>query len=288
MIESRIDKIVRELNLSKGTPFGQQSHPYQTVQQAFKRATTMAFTCSISTSLVLVIIWPKRAWLLSASCESRPVCGMEERLVITLRYLGNGTSFRSLAFSFRMGKTTVAEIVYETVVAIWEELQPIHMPVPSEENLRSVAAGFLSNWNFPNCVGAIDGKHVPIRCPSNSGSMFFNYKKFFSVTLQGVSDANYRFINIDVGGYGKQSDGGTFQASEFYRALTDGKINLPKHSFLPQTNVVAPYVLIGDEAYPLLPFVLKPSVARICLWIKSASTRDCREQEKQLNVPLDC
>lgn len=157
-----------------------------------------------------------------------------------------------------MGKTTVAEIVAETVVAIWEELQPIHMPVPSEENLRSVAEDFLSIWNFPNCVGAIDGKHVPIRCPSNSGSMFFNYKKFFSVILQGVSDANYRFTNIDVGGYGKQSDGGTFQASELYRALTDGKINLPKHSFLPQTNVMAPYVLIGDEAYPLLPFVLKP------------------------------
>ena len=93
------------------------------------------------------------------------------------RYLGTGTSLRSLAFSFRMGKTTVAEIVHETVVAIWEELQPLHMPVPSEENLRSVAEDFFSIWNFLNCVGAIDGKHVPIRCPSNSGSMFFNYKK---------------------------------------------------------------------------------------------------------------
>ncbi|GFS11487.1 protein ANTAGONIST OF LIKE HETEROCHROMATIN PROTEIN 1 [Elysia marginata] len=86
----------------------------------------------------------------------------------------------------------------------------------------------------------------------------FNYKKFFSVILQGVSDAKYRFINIDVGGYGKQSDGGTFHASELYRALTDGKINLPRPSVLPQTDVIAPHVLIGDEAYPLLPFVLKP------------------------------
>ncbi|KAK3734500.1 hypothetical protein RRG08_029695 [Elysia crispata] len=47
-------------------------------------------------------------------------------------------------------------------------------------------------------------------------------------------------------------------ASGLYRALTDGKINLPRPSFLPQTNVMAPRVLIEDEAYPLLPFVSKP------------------------------
>ena len=76
------------------------------------------------------------------------------------RYLGTGALFRSLAFSFRMGKTTVAEIVHETVVAIWEELQPLLMPVPSEENLRSVAEDLFSIWNFPNCVGAIDGNLI--------------------------------------------------------------------------------------------------------------------------------
>ena len=79
--------------------------------------------------------------------------------------------------------------------------------------------------------------------------MFFNYKKFFSVILQGVADAKYRFINIEVGGYGKQSDGGTFQASELYHAVTAGKLKLPGPATLPQTNVMAPYVLIGDEAF---------------------------------------
>ena len=93
-----------------------------------------------------------------------------------------------------MGKTAVAEIVYETVVAIWEELQPLHMPVPSEENLRYVAEDFFSIWNFPNCVGAIDGKHVPIRCPSNSGSMFFN----LVVMVNRVTVAPFRLLNFTV------------------------------------------------------------------------------------------
>ncbi|KAK3776713.1 hypothetical protein RRG08_011347 [Elysia crispata] len=72
---------------------------------------------------------------------------------------------------------------------------------------------------------------------------------------RNVADAKYRFINTEVG---KQTDVGTFQASELYRALPDGKLKLPGPATLPQTNVMAPYVLIGDEAYPLLPFVLKP------------------------------
>ncbi|GFO30197.1 protein antagonist of like heterochromatin protein 1 [Plakobranchus ocellatus] len=88
--------------------------------------------------------------------------------------------------------------------------------------------------------------------------MFFNYKKYFSVVLQGVVDARYRFIAIDVGGYGKQSDGGTFQSSDFYRALIEKKLVLPKPAPLPESNVVAPYVFVADDAYPLLPFLMKP------------------------------
>jgi len=32
--------------------------------------------------------------------------------------------------------------------------------------------------------------------------MFFNYKKFFSVVIQGLVDANYKFITVDMGGRG--------------------------------------------------------------------------------------
>lgn len=87
--------------------------------------------------------------------------------------------------------------------------------------------------------------------------MFYNYKKYFSVVLQGVVDANCQFIAIDVGGYGKQSDGGTFQASDFYKRLITNEIHLPEPAFLPDTNVKAPYVFLGDEAYPLLDFLIR-------------------------------
>ena len=88
--------------------------------------------------------------------------------------------------------------------------------------------------------------------------MYFNYKKIFSVVLQAVADAHYKFIFIDVGGYGKQSDGGLFHASDLYNAIINEQLNIPELSFLPNTNVKAPYVLVADEAYPLMPFILKP------------------------------
>nr|CAI5849742.1 unnamed protein product [Callosobruchus analis] len=119
------------------------------------------------------------------------------------------------------------------------------MPVPAKEDFQTISDCFEKVWNFPHCTGAIDGKHVRINCPKNSGSMYYNYKSFYSVVLQGVADANYKFIAVDVGGYGKQSDGGTFQASDFYE-------------FLTRKNTKALFVFISDEAYPLLPYLLKP------------------------------
>lgn len=174
------------------------------------------------------------------------------------RFLATGSSFKTLAFNFRVGASTVALIVSETVTAIWDELKPVHMPSPTRETFRSASDDFYNLWNFPNCLGAIDGKHVRTRCPSKSGSMFYNYKRYFSIVLQAVVDAHYKFLTINVGGHGKQSDGGTFQASGLYRALVEEKLHIPDPTPLPNSNVVAPFVFIADEAYPLMTHVLKP------------------------------
>lgn len=167
-------------------------------------------------------------------------------------------SFRGLAFSFRMGKSTVAKIVKETVTAMWEELQPIYMPTPCEEDFNRIAKDFAELWNFPHVIGCLDGKHIKIKCPDGSGSMFFNYKKYFSIVLQGLVDASYKFITVDVGGYGKQSDGGTFLASHLHEFIASGDIKFPEPEMLPNTNVQAPFIMLADEAYPLLPHLMTP------------------------------
>lgn len=157
-----------------------------------------------------------------------------------------------------MGASTVGKIIAETVRVLWEELEIDHMPVPTEHSFRKIAEDFHRVWNFPPVIGALDGKHIRVQCPKNSGSMFYNYKKFFSVVLQGVADADYRFVTVDIGAYGKQSDGGTFKSSDLYYLLENKIIETPKVNNLPLSNMQAPFVLIGDEAYPLLTYLLRP------------------------------
>jgi len=69
---------------------------------------------------------------------------------------------------------------------------------------------FHSRWNFERALGAIDGKHIHIQNPGE-GSLFFNYKKYFSVILLALVDADYRFMFIDVGAEGSCSDAGIFR-----------------------------------------------------------------------------
>ena len=130
---------------------------------------------------------------------------------------------------------------------------------------KMIAENFKDKWNFPNCVGAIDGKHIVINSPSNSGSLFYNYKGTFSIVLLAVADANLKFIYIDVGAYGKSSDGGIFANSSIGEALHSKKLKLPRDSFLPESPDLGkmPYVFVGDEAFPLLPNLMRPYPGKV-------------------------
>lgn len=107
-----------------------------------------------------------------------------------------------------MGYATVWTIVHEICAAIWKYLRPIVMPKPTTESWVKIEDDYRRLWNFPNCIGAIDGKHVNIRAPWNSGSLYYNYKKFFSTVLLAITDAKYKFIVVDIGAYGRNNDSG--------------------------------------------------------------------------------
>lgn len=132
------------------------------------------------------------------------------------------------------------------------------LPIPTEDTWKSIANDFQSLWNFPNCVGALDGKHITIQAPANSGSLFFNYKKTFSIVLMALVDANYNFIAVDVGACGKNSDGGIFANSNLGKRLQQGTLGIPGNSSLPGTSIATPHVIVGDEAFPLKTYLMRP------------------------------
>lgn len=117
--------------------------------------------------------------------------------------------------------------------------------------------GFYQKWNLPNCLGAIDGKHVVIVAPAKSGSLYYNYKGTFSIVLLATCDADYNFTTIDVGGYGKQSDGGILAGSTLGRQLNSG-ILFTSNRNLPPTSTCMPCFFVGDEAFPLSTRLMRP------------------------------
>ena len=111
----------------------------------------------------------------------------------------------------------------------------------------------------------MDGKHIPIKCRKRDESTFFNYKRLHSIMLLVLVSSDYKLIFIDVGCQGRISDGGVFRNTELYNRLVSDELNLPDPMELqnPVWNFTAelmsaPFVIVGDEAFPLNKHLMKP------------------------------
>lgn len=119
-------------------------------------------------------------------------------------FLAHGDSVATTSLLFRIGKSTLYSIIPEVCSAIWEELNTTYLQCPQEESeWITIANDFYNIWNYPNCIGAIDGKHCRIQAPAMSGSAFHNYKGYFSLVLMAIVNARYKFVWVDIGDYGK-------------------------------------------------------------------------------------
>ena len=139
----------------------------------------------------------------------------------------------------------------------------------TEQEWENIALKTAQRWQYPNCIGSCDGKHIGIMHPKNSGSDFFNYKSFFSIVLLALVDYDYNFIYVDVGCQGRISDGGVYRNSSLCQAMSDGSLNLPQPRPLPtfyQTDDCVqdelPFVFVGDDAFPLNANIMKPYAQR--------------------------
>jgi hypothetical protein len=131
-----------------------------------------------------------------------------------------------------------------------EQSTPTELPQPTEEEWKEKGEEFYSLWQFPNCIGVIDGNHIEIQAPNNSGSPFFNCKKTFSVVLLALVDANYKFTIIDIGGYGKSCDRRLFARSTLGKLLeTNSFIHSFIHSFILYLYSIDPILVTITSGY---------------------------------------
>ncbi|XP_052809631.1 uncharacterized protein LOC128238097 [Mya arenaria] len=168
--------------------------------------------------------------------DFRPVAKAEgslgawSKLAITLRFLATGAKYQA---------------------EVWE--------TPSTEDAWWEVAQQLQNkWNFPHCRGALDGKHIAIQKPPKSGTLYYNFKGFFCTVMLALVDAYYKFLWVDVGANGASSDAGIFNRSQLEPALRQGTLGLPPQDPLPNDDQDTPYFIVGDDAFPLRTYLMKP------------------------------
>ena len=138
----------------------------------------------------------------------------------------------------------------------------IFLQVPSTaEQWKRVADEFQTKWNLPNCIGAIDGKHIQIKAP-NQGSEYYNYLGYQSIILLAMVDAHYWITYFDVGTNGRAGDASVFRDSTLYRGLERNEVGIPDPRPLPSSSDPLPFFIVGDDAFPLKPYLLKPYPAK--------------------------
>ncbi|VEN56824.1 unnamed protein product [Callosobruchus maculatus] len=194
----------------------------------------------------------------------RECISAEHKLNVTLRFLATGETFRSLMYSTRIHESTISKFVPEVCASIYRHLRKKYLAVPTTaEGWCKIAKEYEERWNFPHCIGALDGRHISFSAPISSGSYYHNYKGTNSIILLGLVDAQYKFTYVNVGVNGRVSDGGVFSASMLSKKIRDGSLALPEPQCLPGRTSKVPYVIVADEAFPLLPNVMKPFPQRV-------------------------
>ncbi len=93
--------------------------------------------------------------------------------------------------AWRVGYSTIGKVVMAVCEAIIAEFEDEVLRIPRDAaDWRAVARRFEERWNLPHCLGAFDGKRCKISQPPHSGSLYFNYKKFFSIILFDLVNTN--------------------------------------------------------------------------------------------------
>lgn len=103
-------------------------------------------------------------------------------------------------------------------------------------------------------------ENIVIQAPPLSGSQYFNYKKTFSIVLLALVDADYRFRVIQVGDFGRASDGGVYAGSELGKEMENGILEVPCDVCLPDAAELGEvlFVMVGDAAFPLKKYLMRP------------------------------
>uniref|UniRef100_A0A3Q1ESG2 Putative nuclease HARBI1 n=1 Tax=Acanthochromis polyacanthus TaxID=80966 RepID=A0A3Q1ESG2_9TELE len=148
---------------------------------------------------------------------------VEEQILIALHFYASGTFYQVVGDNIGVDKSTVSDVVKAVSIAL--------ASLVSQPSISQTKHKFFLLGNMPNTIGVIDCTHVHIQAPHEKEWEYINRKGRRSINIQLVGDADLIITNC---------------VSALYREL--------------QTNR-PDAIILGDSAYPLLPWLMTPFFA---------------------------
>ena len=182
---------------------------------------------------------------------------VEKQVAVTLYYLADEGRMRKVANAFDIGKSTVSKVVRRVTMAISRLLGPQYIKHPQTiGKVEEMATHFQQRHGFPQCIGAIDGTHIGIKKPSEKASDYINRKGSYTMNIQACADYKYCFFDVVIKWPGSVHDARIFSNSALNKNLRDESIP-PCPKVIVDGESAVPICILGDPAYPLLPFLMK-------------------------------
>ena len=163
---------------------------------------------------------------------------------------------RKVGNAFGIGKSTVSKAVRRVTMDISRLLGPQYIKHPQTTEVQEMGTHFQERHGFPQCIGAIDGTHIGIKKPSENASDYINRKGIYTMNIQACADYKYCFFDVVIKWPGSVHDARIFSNSALDKHLRDESIP-PCPEVVVDGESAVPICILGDPAYPLLPFLMK-------------------------------
>ena len=192
----------------------------------------------------------------------KPV-SVEKPVAVGVWRLSTGNSYWSCGLQFGLGKSTAKVICQEFEEALCRKEELFIWFPYSEDEVQEAMDTFEEEYKFPQILGAIDGCHIEINAPPENKEDYFNRKQYYSINLQGTVNSRLLFQHVAVGYPGSIHDARVLRLSGIFDLAENEEI-LSAPTRMVHGGLLRP-MLVGDSAYPLKNWLIKPFSNRGCL-----------------------